>query len=72
MILTSMREICPGGRHAWYKTDLGFDVRKPVGQKIGFSIPKYFKQEGGTDFFTHKKKEGFWTRLIKYIKSWML
>ena len=32
--IIALDRICPGRRHAWYDTNLGFKVRKPIGQAI--------------------------------------
>ena len=25
-------KVCPGGRHAWYETNLGYSIRKELGK----------------------------------------
>ena len=50
------------GRHAWYETDLGFRVRKP----IGFVQPSLL-----SSFFAPTKmiKKSLWKRFVDYIKN---
>lgn len=34
MEILKLKKITPGKRHAWYETDLGFDIRKPLGDYL--------------------------------------
>lgn len=34
MRITNQIQITPGGRHAWYMTDLGFRIRKETGDHV--------------------------------------
>ncbi len=31
MKIGQLVRVCPGGRHAWYETDKGYPIRKPIG-----------------------------------------
>lgn len=35
MKIISLNHITPGGSHAWYDTDLGFAIRKQIGDHVG-------------------------------------
>ena len=68
MKLIALNRICPGKRHAWYKTDLGFDVRKPIGQKIGFNFnPRNVAPASDMDSYNVPKNKGWFRRLIDWI-----
>jgi hypothetical protein len=65
MKIIGVKCICPGKRHAWYDTDLGFAVRKPIGEKIYktpfISIPKFPKLANN--------QQTWWMRLKLFIKQ---
>lgn len=76
--IISLDHICPGKRHAWYNTDMGFKVRKPVGQKINgpiFTTKKFNKEEALKDvknYIDKKeniKKPNIFIRLWNFIKK---
>lgn len=70
MRIISLKKICPGRRHAWYETDLGFDVRKPIGQKLNF-LSDIFKVNTPFELKEVKvniEKKSWFRRLIEWIK----
>lgn len=68
MNILSLKRKTPGGYHAWYETDLGFDVRKPIGDYIG-QVKSFGKEIDS--FFTPRirmeKKRGWFRRLIDWL-----
>lgn len=42
--------VTAGGQHAWYKTDIGITVRKPLGQRI-YTYPEVRLYKGFRWFF---------------------
>lgn len=71
MRIISLGRICSGKRHAWYETNMGFKIRKPIGDYINnisyrFEFPK-IKEENGKELPIVKNK-GWFKRLIDWIR----
>lgn len=62
MILTEQLRITPGKRHAWYATDLGFAVRKQLGQVLGTVVVPLKPNSKAT--------VAVWRKVPWYVKLW--
>lgn len=63
MNLIKLLKITAGGRHAWYATDKGFSVRKPLGAAVSFVSPENKKDE------PVELKKSLWQKIIEFIKK---
>lgn len=57
MKITGIIKYTAGQMHAWYQTDQGFAIRKPIGDYIGRS----------RGFRTHSY-QAWWERVINWVK----
>lgn len=57
-------KICSGvGMHAWYDTDLGFPVRKPIG-----SVEELVRPEDGSAPYYRIIHRSWWRRFVDFLK----
>ena len=67
MRILSQIKLCSAvGRHAWYETDLGFRVRKPVGFKNDYR----FNHKALVKSESLPKKVSWLCRLFDWLFSW--
>lgn len=74
MKLLRLKRKTAGGFHGWYETDLGFDVRKPLGQQTVFNdegeyAPDEIKQPEQPRVEPIRIKRGIFDRIIQAIKN---
>lgn len=67
MKILAVDKICPGKRHAWYETDLGFLVRKPVSTPI-HKFPSFHMPD--IKIPNEKiEKIGWWKSFVNWLKN---
>ena len=66
MTIIKLLKITAGGRHGWYATDLGFDIRKPLGAAVSFILPENQKDE------PVELKKSLWQKIIEFIKKFFV
>jgi len=67
MKILNQIKICSNvGMHAWYETDLGFAIRKPIGK---VERPKDVEIKSILVLPQVRIRLSFWRRLINFIKS---
>lgn len=73
-----------GGKHAWYMTDKGYKVRKPLGvvnSALGEDLDKANVEDFVEDFIVDKEmvekfnkrvKKSLWTRIKEWVRCMFL
>ena len=46
LVIYGLIKVCPSRRHAWYDTNLGFPVRKPLGKVVSFNRKEIDNESG--------------------------
>jgi len=67
-------KVTPGGRHAWYESNLGYPIRKEIGEiKKSFNSVKfgpYTPPSVDVNALAPEKKSYVWRRLKSLLRGW--